>query len=31
MAFTTDVAEDVLVGCQWEEEPLDLRLFYNPV
>jgi hypothetical protein len=31
MALASDVAEDSLVGCQWEEQPLGLRVFDAPV
>jgi hypothetical protein len=31
MALTAYVAEDGLVGYQWEERPLVLRRFFAPV
>jgi hypothetical protein len=31
MALDTYVGEDGLVGHQWEERPLDLRVFNAPV
>jgi hypothetical protein len=31
MALAAYVAEDVLVGHQWEERPLGLRVFNVPV
>ena len=31
MALAASVAEDGLVGHQWEERPLDLRRFDAPV
>ena len=31
MALASYEAEDGLVGCQWEEPPLGLRVFDSPV